>query len=730
MNNSFKISIFLMFLTSSLDAQSTAQPVETVDIQVEPTVAVAQVPRFGVNLGLWTSWGAEQLSANVLMNPGFEGIIDRAIVVVKSASSLGFTDDTAWLARPDGFWSGALYDVRTGPSAGQTGVLSDSRQAGKDSLPEFFTADSAPLLNPGDVIALTRTSGTELPTNWWIPGSAQGFVMVDSAHRRPGSPGMRSLALVPVYGHSAEIISYLDAIGDRAGKMLPVNGHWQLRFWSCLLNGSTTLSVELRRNGSPPFFSRTFTPTQKWAQTTIDFTADDSGPPTILELHFSTSATAGRILLDDVELAAQPAAPGAFRAEVTELLKQLRPGYLRDWQGQLGDTLQNRLAEPFARRASRYRPDSTDVMYGYALPDFLDLCRSVGANPWIIIPPTFSDKELVKLGRFLASRARKDAFSEILVEFGNENWNPLFRPAGIPDPQAHGEAAERAFQKIRSGAGQALPLQLVVNGQHANPAYALEFAKRVPSADLLAVAPYFMYSLAAGTPLLTSGLPSLFAGDGGQLSSIAGGLSSLKMELGVYEVNLHTTGGDAPPAERDPLVSGAAAGSALAKRLLEAVTLGARRQCVYTLAGYDTYLGGRAGLVKLWGIVRDLGETQRLRPTGLALAMLNRAVGGDLHTFRYANSTPITDMTAGVFCSAAGWSAAVVSASAETREVSVSFPAGNCALPHSLLRLDAPSPDATNEDGEQVRIAEEPVSSSGTVVRFTVPPWGLVVLLP
>jgi hypothetical protein len=87
-------------------------------------------------------------------------------------------------------------------------------------------------------------------------------------------------------------------------------------------------------------------------------------------------------------------------------------------------------------------------------------------------------------------------------------------------------------------------------------------------------------------------------------------------------------------------------------------------------------------------------------------------------------------MTVGVFCSAAGWSAAVVSASSEARDVSVSFPAGNCALPHSLLRLEALSPDATNENGEQVRIAEEPVPSSGPVVRFTLPPWGLVVLLP
>ena len=45
-----------------------------------------------------------------------------------------------------------------------------------------------------------------------------------------------------------------------------------------------------------------------------------------------------------------------------------------------------------------------------------------------------------------------------LVEFGNENWNQVFRPAGIPDPVAHGAAATRAFQKIRAAAGANAPL--------------------------------------------------------------------------------------------------------------------------------------------------------------------------------------------------------------------------------------------------------------------------------
>lgn len=81
---------------------------------VQAQAAQRNVARIGINLGTWTSWGAEQLSSNVLMNPGFETTIDRAIVIVSHADGGGFEDDQSWLARPDGFWRGAHFDVRSG----------------------------------------------------------------------------------------------------------------------------------------------------------------------------------------------------------------------------------------------------------------------------------------------------------------------------------------------------------------------------------------------------------------------------------------------------------------------------------------------------------------------------------------------------------------------------------------------------------------------------------------
>ena len=98
------------------------------NLEVTDHVLVQQVTRFGVNLGGWTSWGAEQLSSNVIKNPGFEGVIDRAIAISGHSGDGSFDDAPNWLARPDGFWDGARYDIRTGSSAGKGGAIARSTQ--------------------------------------------------------------------------------------------------------------------------------------------------------------------------------------------------------------------------------------------------------------------------------------------------------------------------------------------------------------------------------------------------------------------------------------------------------------------------------------------------------------------------------------------------------------------------------------------------------------------------
>lgn len=701
-------------------------PAEAVRVQAEVAAEprVEGVRRIGINLGHWTYWGAEQLSRNVLKNPGFEGLIDRALVRVAHTERYRFSDDQAWLARDDGFWIGAGWEVLTGAASGAQGAILDSRATGDDGLPEFVTAGLPGDLAVGDIVALTRIRDDLPPTHWWLPQSDHGRVRVDTALRAPDSPGRRSLALEPLPGATLRLTSYLDTIGQRAGKLLPVAGPWRLALWLHGAEGDeASVRILFRRHGTAaPFADLTVRPTPGWQRIEQDFQAQDEGPAGTLEFAVEVTGT-GPVHIDDVWLGPWPAdgdAPAAFRPEVIAALTALRPGYLRDWQGQLGDTLDNRLADPRARRASRYRP-AEGAEFGYGLPEFLALCRAVGADPWIVMPTTFSPEEARRLGAWLAERIARDGFDEVLVEFGNENWNALFRPAGIQDPAHHGAAADRLFAALRAGADDHRALRLVVNAQHANPWSAGKVATAAAQADLIAVAPYLLPRLDADAG--RRALEQLFADDGGRLAQIAAALPTGK-ELAVYEVNLHTTRGDAPAAGRNALVSGAASGPALAKRLLEALALGARRQCVYTLAGYDTPLDGQASLVPLFGVTRDLAGDLRLRPSGLATALLNRVIDGDLHAV--AGAPP--DLLIAPFRSPHGWSAAVVSSAATARRLTLRFPNDATPRPSQGLVLDASDPWASNEETQTVAPRPLAVRTAGRAIEVEIPPHSLAVL--
>ncbi|MFB1488656.1 MULTISPECIES: hypothetical protein [unclassified Thiocapsa] len=715
-----------------------AAPV-SVEAHVEATPLVGDVERIGMNLGHSTYWGAEQLRRNVLGNPGFEGIIDRALVRVAYADHDRFSDDQTWLAREDGFWSGATYEILTGAAAGVQGTLFDSRGVGRHGLPELITDGLDDRLAPGDIVALTRIRDDLPPTHWWLPDTTKGRVQVDATLTAPTSPGRRSLALTPLSGATLRLSSHLDTIGTRAGKLLPVEGLWLFSLWIHAETGDPPqVRILFRRHGSAPFLDLTLRPEPGWQRIEQRFEAADTGPIGALELAIEVGGP-GQIHLDDAWLgpiaaendmateAGGPAAPAtsAFRPEVIAALMHLRPGYLRDWQGQLGDTLDNRLAEPHARRASRYRPGNS-AEYGYGLPEFLDLSRAVGANPWLVMPTTFTTDEARRLGAWLAERIEANGLAEVLVEFGNENWNAIFRPAGIQDADHHGAAADRLFKALEEGAGNHPALRHVVNAQHANPYAAIKVAAASTKADILAVAPYMLSRLDAAD--LDRALELLFADDGGRLREIVAGQPA-EQELAVYEVNLHTTRGDAADDDRAAIVTGAASGPALAKRLLEAMASGARRQCVYTLAGFDTRVEDTSSLVPLFGVTRDLTRGDRLRPTGWAVALLNQVIGGELHR------ASMTDEDGGLlvapFRGPHGWSVAIVSDAPEPRRLTLRFPDTQFPRPTRGHVLDASEPFKGNETADEVRpqpLAVRPIGKDR--IRVTVPAYSLVVLGP
>lgn len=712
----------------------SAAATQTLTATIQATPQLEDVRRLGINLGQWTYWGAEQLGRNILMNPGFEGIVDRSLVRVTQPGRSSFSDDERWLGRDDGFWRHATFEVITGSAVGSRGALIDSRKQGRHELPEYFPRSMPAGLTEGDIIALTKVDDAALPSHWWFSDASTGRFSTDQTQQRPDSPGKRALRIQPLAGQTAWLASHLDTIGDRAGKLKPVNGPWVLSAW---IHGddkqATNLRISFRRHGNAPFLDVTLQAEVGWQRLEYPFSAADNGP--VGPLEFRLEVSGGTLSLDDVWLGPQgepsslpaPAHTG-FSPEVIALLEQLRPGYLRDWQGQLGDTLENRLAPAFARRASRYRPDSPFYLYG--LDEFLALNQHIGANPWLVMPTTFTPDEARALGVWLAQRIDQHAFSEVLVEFGNENWNGVFRPAGIQDPRHHGFAADRLFQALREGAGHHPALRTVINGQHANPDYALAFDRHSTEADMIAVAPYLLHRLDQADT--GTAIDAMFRNDEGRMQKLADGLDTQR-ELAVYEVNLHVTAGDATEADRNALITSPAAGAALAKRLLEGLASGATRQSLYRLTGFDTPLTEGKGLVRLFGITRNLHEADALRPSGWAMVMLNRVIQPRMHVAELSGverSGAVEPITVAGFSGDQGWTAAIVSAAPQAQTLTIHFPADQQALP---TRAEVFAGLPAHFDGQEAPIAPAPADWQQTGPRsfeLVVPAYCLVILQP
>jgi hypothetical protein len=695
---------------------------------VAPTVTYEEPQRIGLNLGTWTTYGTQQYSSNIIMNPGFEGDIDRVFVFVNTTTWNTFFDQSGW-GYDDNYWNGATYRVMSGASAGITGTVVTSLAADPgNGLPAYITDGALPPLDPLDAIVLTKRTNTNPVPIWWIPHPE--LVCVDPAHPRPGSPGIQSLKMMPDSTTPAEVDFYFDAESDHAGKFLIVSGRWKFSIWAKSEATAPTLQVMFRRiNGTDPFFLTTFNLTADWKEYTIEFDAEDNGAPQTLQLQIQAISSDDNTWIDDASLGpVQSDSTFPFRKEVVELIKELKPSYLRDTQGQLGDSYINRVENLFGRRAvsSRSFNGPRSLSTCYSINDLLTLCKATDANPWIIIPPVFSNEEAYKLGLFLKKHASKKHFAHVIVEFGNENWNYQFRATGIPYADVHGAVAEQTFSQIVAGAGRGVNLIKVVNGQYVNPSLTMDFLNSSPSADAVAVGPYFFPELNNGGTELDN-LTELFSLDS-YMNDIASLVAGVNKRLFVYETNLTTIDGNASESVRATYTVGAAAGAALAQRLLKNMTLKVDPQCIYSFNQYDIYSFGANGYVKLWGITRDLSPTLRLRPQGLAMAMINKVVGDSVYQVFPVDGETLDNLTIVAFRTDKRWNIAAVNPNPDAATVQVTFPEDDRGIPLKVYTLDyATSPLDTNEDDENVTIKVSTATPNNRTCTFVIPAWGFVV---
>jgi hypothetical protein len=716
-------------IENSLAAAQKDKTPSPIAFQIEDNIIISPVSRLGIDLVRRTTEGALQYSSNILMDPGFEGKLERVIVIVSRLTQNSFSDE-AGLGYPDNYWNEAEFDVRSGKSAGKNGVIKTSLNSGEEGLPQYFSQNPLPSLQEGDVIVLTKSNRFDTVPNWWV--SDPVHVQLDPYNNKDNSPGNQSIKLRSSKNSVAHMKFFSDTIAERSGNMLSVNGSWKLSFWAKAERPDGRIDfIFQRKNQSIPFLKKTVAISTRWEEHKIEFEAKDTEAPGFLELSIAAATPNNSIWIDDIFLGANNNGELVFRKELIDALKALKPSYLREFPSP-GNTWENHIAPPAKRKSwvSFTIGNPSQNIFNYSLTEFLDLCQLVGANPWIIIPPTFSDYECSQMGTFLAENAPKSKFSEIILEFGSENWNWMNRPLAIPYQKEYGFVADRAFDVISKAVNKRSNLKFLVNGEYTFSEDSFKYLNFSKLATGMAVAPYFFKSLQKATPDEEI-LERLFNGtDADLMSFFSDELFSKGKSLAISEINLHATQGDAKSYERNRVVSGAASGSALAKKILEALSAGADPIMVHNIGQYDTTTWEIGDYVNLWGIIRDYGPPLLFRPTGLAVVMLNQVIGGNLYATKLLNppSKETNALTLAPFKSNSGWTVAIVSSSPKALDIEIHFPNDNQILPDTTLKLDTSDPFATNESGEIVKIIQEKTSIDGRVVQTTIPAWGLVVL--
>jgi hypothetical protein len=273
---------------------------------------------------------------------------------------------------------------------------------------------------------------------------------------------------------------------------------------------------------------------------------------------------------------------------------------------------------------------------------------------------------------------------------------------------------------------------LIIGGQAGFPGRQPEIEANSSNHDTIALAPYFggldggwstdeqVYYPLFASPQIEANLGNMRASH--DLVEAAGQGTN----LAIYEINFHTTGGNAPLDVRNDYVTGMGGAIALPLHMLTYQRdLGIRDQCAFTTLQY-AFRMWNGEHVKLWGLLRDVAATGRKRPTWLGMELANRIIQGDMvgtqHTGLDPSWTqaptddfpvPVTVKYLQSFAFRDGNRYGLLIFNLhllERQRVRITLPSRPVGTV-SEYRITAPSIHSDNEEGENVRITQSLLSN-------------------
>jgi len=671
--------VCVVVLAIGVASSASAETPSATTIRITPKVLVKDVSRFGINLGGDAYYSGAALT-KLRSVANFEGTTYRQChfgpVQDEHGATTWFGFDSPW-ARS---WRDLLlkhgqYTILSGPSKGVAGRIAGiskkkvmhQRRMKDFTYIEFDKAAKPGPQNTGLLLEAFRLQEGQFRSldGYWTSKNNK-LVIGDPP---PGSFGCASLCLKGSDGKAhVRFSTHYQRYGE-------TNGLWHVRFSAKARSGSPVLRVAADRGYGQ---AKTLDLPREWKpfdlKILVDKVPEPKGPKDNPHLLFIIEARGGDVLIDDVEIWMEgDQNPTAFRDDVVAMLKRYRPGVVRCLQ-MGGSTLDNTLAPPLrrhsytSRRNHRVGPYERHNRHPYSLHELYELCEYIGAEPWYSLPGTLHYDEMRKFMEYLGAppdvgygkkRAElghpkpwTEVFKHIHVEFGNEAWNN----AG---PYQCGGFNGKDYWKDLISIGKSSPyyrptVLFHAGGQAANSWLNRRIMADVPNADRFAVAPYIIHNLDKSDleanrddqslfkwvfawPMWRSRDPRGAMYRNYQLAKDAG------MELSVYEINHHTTHGNAPLEPRNKIVASIAGGLNVANcMLLMLKEHHIRTQCLFALAqhGYRA----KSGIVRLWGTALCMRKGhERYRPTFLACEAANKVIVGDLLETRLSGAKPTFD---------------------------------------------------------------------------------------
>ena len=230
------------------------------------------------------------------------------------------------------------------------------------------------------------------------------------------------------------------------------NGKWHIMFKARDPRGNSKAEILTEIKHSATKQATLIPLVDTWKPYHLIIDVDDVPEPEPLtepHLSFVFRVSRGAMLLDDVEIWMEgDTNPTVFNDSVIELLKEYKPGVLRQLQ-MGGNTVWGTIAPRIL--GHKYKSNSWEKIGPYerhawgqksfGMHEFYTLCEFLGCEPWFCLPGVLTEKEMREFMEYIGGpvdshwgkrRAElghpqpwTEVFTNIHIEFGNEAWNGI-----------------------------------------------------------------------------------------------------------------------------------------------------------------------------------------------------------------------------------------------------------------------------------------------------------------